>query len=121
MLDPDETSVAAARRVTTWLMVALVIVSIDSAAKAAGPRATPVTADRIVHAYGRVRPIVSTSQLSTAKHQFFKAIVYDGVIHSAGMPQLSDLVTEQDVHDIQAYIVERAKQDRAAMAAARAK
>jgi quinohemoprotein ethanol dehydrogenase len=58
--------------------------------------------------------------LSTAKHQLFKAIVYDGVIHSDGMPQLSDLLTEQDVRDIQAYIVERAKQDRAAMAAARA-
>ena len=54
--------------------------------------------------------------LTAEKHQAFKAIVYDGVIHSAGMPQLSDLVTEQDVHDIHAYIVERARQDRAATA-----
>jgi hypothetical protein len=30
------------------------------------------------------------------------------------MPRLGDLVTEQDVRDIQAYIVSRAKEDRAA-------
>ena len=29
------------------------------------------------------------------------------------MPRMGDLVSEQDVHDIQAYIIERAKQDRA--------
>jgi quinohemoprotein ethanol dehydrogenase len=57
-------------------------------------------------------------RLDPAKHEIFKQIVYDGVIHSAGMPQLSDLVTEQDVHDIHAYVIERAKQDRAATAAA---
>jgi hypothetical protein len=35
------------------------------------------------------------------------------------MPRMGDLVSEQDVHDIQAYIVERANQDRAVAAAAR--
>jgi quinohemoprotein ethanol dehydrogenase len=59
--------------------------------------------------------------LPAEKHSIFKQIVFDGVIHSAGMPQLSDLLTEQDVHDIQAYVIERAKQDRAAMAAAAGK
>jgi quinohemoprotein ethanol dehydrogenase len=51
--------------------------------------------------------------LPPEKHAIFKEIVYDGVIHGAGMPQLSDLVSEQDVHDIHAYIVMRANQDRA--------
>jgi hypothetical protein len=32
------------------------------------------------------------------------------------MPRMGDLVSEQDVHDIQAYIAERARQDRAAAA-----
>jgi quinohemoprotein ethanol dehydrogenase len=51
--------------------------------------------------------------LPAEKHALFKEIVYDGVIHGAGMPRLGDLVTEQDVRDIQAYIVSRAKEDRA--------
>ena len=51
-------------------------------------------------------------RLPAEKHAIFKEIVYDGVIHGAGMPQMSDLVTEQDVRDIQAYIALRAKQDR---------
>jgi quinohemoprotein ethanol dehydrogenase len=51
-------------------------------------------------------------RLPAEKHAIFKEIVYDGIIHGAGMPQLSDLISEQDVHDIQAYIVLRAKQDR---------
>jgi quinohemoprotein ethanol dehydrogenase len=52
--------------------------------------------------------------LPPEKHAIFKEIVYDGVIHGAGMPQLSDLVSEQDVHDIHAYVISRAKEDRAA-------
>jgi quinohemoprotein ethanol dehydrogenase len=56
--------------------------------------------------------------LSAEKHAIFKEIVYDGVIHGAGMPRLGDLITEQDVHDIHAYIVSRATEDRAAAAAA---
>ena len=55
--------------------------------------------------------------LTAEKHQIFRNIVYDGAIHAAGMPRMGDLVSEQDVHDIQAYIVARAKQDRAAAAA----
>jgi quinohemoprotein ethanol dehydrogenase len=51
-------------------------------------------------------------RLPAEKHAIFKQIVYDGIIHGAGMPQLSDLVSEQDVHDIQAYIALRAQQDR---------
>jgi mono/diheme cytochrome c family protein len=51
--------------------------------------------------------------LPPEKHAIFKAIVYDGVIHGAGMPRMGDLVTEQDVRDIQAYIITRANQDRA--------
>ncbi len=51
-------------------------------------------------------------RLPAEKHAIFKQIVYDGVIHGAGMPQLSDLVSEQDVHDIEAYIALRATQDR---------
>jgi quinohemoprotein ethanol dehydrogenase len=51
--------------------------------------------------------------LPPEKHAIFKEIVYDGVIHGAGMPKLGDLVTEQDVQDIHAYIVMRANQDRA--------
>jgi quinohemoprotein ethanol dehydrogenase len=58
--------------------------------------------------------------LSTEKHSIFKQIVYDGVIHSAGMPRMGDLVTEQDVRDIQAYVISRANEDRAAAAAAAA-
>jgi len=56
--------------------------------------------------------------LTTEKHSIFKEIVYDGVIHGAGMPRLGDLLTEQDVRDIQAYIISRANEDRAAAAAA---
>jgi quinohemoprotein ethanol dehydrogenase len=52
--------------------------------------------------------------LPAAKHAIFKEIVYDGVIHGAGMPRLGDLVTEQDVRDIQAYVIARANEDRAA-------
>ena len=50
--------------------------------------------------------------LPPEKHQLFNAIVYDGIIHGAGMPKLSDLVTEQDVHDIHAYVISRAREDR---------
>jgi hypothetical protein len=53
--------------------------------------------------------------LTTEKHSIFKEIVYDGLIHGAGMPRLGDLVTEQDVRDIQAYVISRANQDRAAV------
>jgi quinohemoprotein ethanol dehydrogenase len=59
--------------------------------------------------------------LPAEKHAIFKEIVYDGVIHGAGMPRLGDLLTEQDVRDIQAYVIERANQDRAAAAAASAR
>jgi quinohemoprotein ethanol dehydrogenase len=59
-------------------------------------------------------------RLSAEKHSIFKQIVYDGVIHTAGMPRMGDLVSEQDVADIQAYVIERAKQDRAAAATAAA-
>jgi quinohemoprotein ethanol dehydrogenase len=52
--------------------------------------------------------------LPAEKHAIFKEIVYDGVIHGAGMPRMGDLVSEQDVRDIQAYIVARANEDRAA-------
>jgi quinohemoprotein ethanol dehydrogenase len=58
--------------------------------------------------------------LPAEKHAIFKEIVRDGVIHGAGMPRMGDLVNEQDVHDIHAYIIERANQDRAAAAAAAA-
>jgi quinohemoprotein ethanol dehydrogenase len=54
--------------------------------------------------------------LSAEKHSIFKEIVYDGVIHSAGMPRMGDLVSEQDVRDIQAYVISRANEDRAAAA-----
>jgi quinohemoprotein ethanol dehydrogenase len=54
--------------------------------------------------------------LTTEKHSIFKEIVYDGVIHGAGMPRLGDLLTEQDVRDIHAYIITRANEDRAAAA-----
>jgi quinohemoprotein ethanol dehydrogenase len=56
--------------------------------------------------------------LTAEKHSIFTQIVYDGVIHGAGMPRLGDLITEQDVHDIQAYVISRANEDRAAAAAA---
>jgi quinohemoprotein ethanol dehydrogenase len=52
--------------------------------------------------------------LPAEKHALFKEIVYDGVIHGAGMPRMGDLLTEQDVRDIQAYVISRANQDRAA-------
>jgi quinohemoprotein ethanol dehydrogenase len=55
--------------------------------------------------------------LSAEKHAIFKEIVYDGVIHGAGMPRMGDLLTEQDVHDIHAYVIARANEDRAAAAA----
>ena len=57
--------------------------------------------------------------LSAEKHSIFKEIVYDGVIHGAGMPRMGDLVSEQDVHDIHAYVISRANEDRAAAAAAK--
>jgi quinohemoprotein ethanol dehydrogenase len=56
--------------------------------------------------------------LTAEKHSIFKEIVYDGVIHGAGMPRMGDLLTEQDVRDIQAYIITRASEDRTAAAAA---
>jgi quinohemoprotein ethanol dehydrogenase len=52
-------------------------------------------------------------RLTPAKHALFKEIVYDGVMHGAGMPRMGDLLSEQDVRDIQAYVAERARQDRA--------
>jgi quinohemoprotein ethanol dehydrogenase len=55
--------------------------------------------------------------LPAEKHAIFKEIVHDGVIHGAGMPRMGDLVNEQDVHDIHAYVIQRANQDRAAAAA----
>ena len=53
--------------------------------------------------------------LPPEKHGIFKEIVYDGVIHGAGMPKMGDLVSEQDVRDIHAYIITRANQDRVAV------
>ena len=53
--------------------------------------------------------------LTAEKHSIFREIVFDGVIHGAGMPRLGDLLTEQDVRDIQAYVISRANQDRAAV------
>jgi len=50
--------------------------------------------------------------LPPEKHAIFNEIVYDGIIHGAGMPKLSDLVSEQDVHDIHAYVISRANEDR---------
>jgi quinohemoprotein ethanol dehydrogenase len=55
-------------------------------------------------------------RLSSEKHSIFKQIVFDGVIHSAGMPRMGDLVSVQDVRDIQAYVVQRAREDRAGAA-----
>jgi mono/diheme cytochrome c family protein len=52
--------------------------------------------------------------LNAQKHAIFKEIVYDGVLHGAGMPRFGDLLSEQDVRDIQAYVIARARQDRAA-------
>jgi quinohemoprotein ethanol dehydrogenase len=57
--------------------------------------------------------------LPPEKHTIFKEIVYDGVIHGAGMPKLADLLTEQDVADIHAYVVMRANEDRGATAPAK--
>jgi quinohemoprotein ethanol dehydrogenase len=54
--------------------------------------------------------------LPAEKHAIFKEIVYDGVIHGAGMPRLGDLLSEQDVRDIQAFVISRANEDRAAAA-----
>jgi len=54
--------------------------------------------------------------LPAEKHAIFKEIVYDGVIHGAGMPRLGDLLSEQDVRDIQAFVISRANEDRAATA-----
>jgi quinohemoprotein ethanol dehydrogenase len=56
-------------------------------------------------------------RLTAEKHSIFKQIVYEGAIHTAGMPRFGDLLTEQDVHDIQAYVAQRAREDRAAAAA----
>jgi mono/diheme cytochrome c family protein len=56
--------------------------------------------------------------LPAEKHAIFKEIVYDGVIHGAGMPRMGDLLTEQDVRDIQAYVISRANEDRVVAAAA---
>jgi quinohemoprotein ethanol dehydrogenase len=50
--------------------------------------------------------------LPPERHSIFKEIVYDGIIHGAGMPKLADLVSEQDVHDIHAYVIARANEDR---------
>jgi quinohemoprotein ethanol dehydrogenase len=55
--------------------------------------------------------------LPPEKHAIFNMIVYDGVIHGAGMPRLADLLSEQDVHDIHAYVISRANEDRAATTA----
>jgi quinohemoprotein ethanol dehydrogenase len=54
--------------------------------------------------------------LSAEKHSIFKQIVYDGAIHGAGMPRMGDLLTEQDVRDVQAYVISRANEDRTAAA-----
>jgi quinohemoprotein ethanol dehydrogenase len=54
--------------------------------------------------------------LDAGKHAIFREIVFDGVIHAAGMPRFGDLLNEQDVRDIQAYVILRANQDRAAAA-----
>jgi quinohemoprotein ethanol dehydrogenase len=53
--------------------------------------------------------------LDAGKHAIFREIVFDGVIHAAGMPRFGDLLNEQDVRDIQAYVISRANQDRAAI------
>jgi quinohemoprotein ethanol dehydrogenase len=51
---------------------------------------------------------------STAVHDNFKKIVLEGVLENAGMAKFDDLLTEEDVEAIHAYIVFRANQDREA-------
>ena len=58
-------------------------------------------------------------RLHAEKHAIFKQIVYDGVIHAAGMPRLGDLVSEQDVPTSR-RTSSCARQDRAAAATAAA-
>jgi quinohemoprotein ethanol dehydrogenase len=50
---------------------------------------------------------------SKAVHDNFKKIVLEGVLVNAGMASFSDLITEEEAEAIHAYIIHRAKQDRA--------
>ena len=52
-------------------------------------------------------------RMSPSVHENFKGIVLDGMLKDNGMASFADLLSEQDVEDIYAYIVSRAKQDRA--------
>ena len=51
-------------------------------------------------------------------HKIFKEIVLDGIYAERGMAGFADLIDEADVKRIQAYVVSRANEDRAAAAAA---
>lgn len=52
-------------------------------------------------------------RMAPSTRENFKAIVIDGMLKDRGMASFGDLLSEQDVEDIYAYIVTRAKQDRA--------
>ena len=60
---------------------------------------------------GGVLPDLRRMNETTRSH--FKDIVIDGMLSDNGMASFGDLLSEQDVEDIQAYITTRATQDRA--------
>ena len=54
------------------------------------------------------------------RHGLYKEIVLGGILAGTGMASYADLIDENDVEAVQAYVISRAKEDRAAAAAAAA-
>ncbi|MFT6435124.1 MAG: mono/diheme cytochrome c family protein [Candidatus Azotimanducaceae bacterium] len=58
---------------------------------------------------------------NATRHGLYKEIVLGGILAGTGMASFADLMDESDVEKVQAYVINRAKEDRAAAAAAAAK
>jgi len=59
---------------------------------------------------GGVLPDLRRMSPTTREH--FDAIVREGMLEDNGMPNFSDLLSEQDVQDVYSYIIKRATEDR---------
>jgi len=57
-------------------------------------------------------------RMSAETHEIFNEIVREGLYKENGMVGFGDWLTEEDTHDIRAYVIERANISRAALAEA---
>jgi quinohemoprotein ethanol dehydrogenase len=64
------------------------------------------------HAHGSPGVLPDLLNLSPAMHQAFKDVVLKGILESRGMASFADVLSEEDVEAIHAYLVDEARKSR---------